>query len=172
MTRFIAPLVALFFFLVPTSVLAAGANDAALRAIIRDIFKSEVANGKLKNALTNLDASGGICEGGACSDAAQAELWVAMGMVQAKLGRKGQAKTSFDAALKLDPKARLRSKYVDAKVKAAWQATKGDRKTSSSKGCRGSYEKSSPPRDWRCGERLCVGLWIHRRHGDCLDRGA
>lgn len=145
-------LVAFLSCLVPTSALAAGANDAALRTIIRDIFKSEVANGKFKTALTNLDAAGGICEGSACSDSAQAELWVAMGMVQAKLGKKSEAKTSFVAALKLDPNARLRSKYSDGKVKAAWTAAKGQNKTRKTKGCRGSYEDKRPPRDWRSGE--------------------
>lgn len=152
MTRNISLLVAVLLLLMPASGLAAGTNDSALRSIIRDIFKTEVANGKLKNALTNLDASGGICEGSACSDQAQAELWVAMGMVQAKLGKKSEAKTSFIAALKLDPKARLRSQHVDAKVEAAWKAAQGQNESNQAKGCRGSYSKSSPPRDWRSAE--------------------
>lgn len=152
MTR-IALLIAILSTFVPHSAWAAGTNDGALRSIIRDIFKSEVSKGKFKTALTNLDASGGICEGGACSDQAQAELWVAMGTVQAKLGKKSEAKTSFIAAIKLDPKARLRSDYSDDDtVKAAWDAAKGQNKSNKAKGCRGSYSKKSPPSDWRSGE--------------------
>jgi tetratricopeptide (TPR) repeat protein len=165
-TRTIALLLAVLSLLVTTSALAAGANDSALRSIIRDIFKSEVAKKKYKNALTNLDASGGICEGGACSNQAQAELWVAMGMVQAMLGKKGEAKTSFTAALKLDPKARLRAKYANAKVKAAWGAAKGQKKQSSAKGCRGSYSKKSPPRDWRNGEAYHCYLEAKNQRND------
>lgn len=152
MTRIAALLAALLVLLSPVPASASGTNDAALRSIIRDIYKSEVANKKLKNALTNLDAAGGICEGSACSDEAQAELWVAIGMVQAKLGQSTEAKTSFSAALKLDKKARLRSGFIDDKVEAAWEATKGQAASRAQKGCRGSYSESKPPRDWRNAE--------------------
>ena len=152
MKRTLALLLAVVLNLVGTSAWAAGANDSALRSIIKDIYKSEVAAGKLKDALSNLDTSSAICDGGACSEEAQADLWVAIGMVQAKLGRKGEAKTSFEAALKLNSKAKLRQGFVDKKVKSAWEAAKGLRKSSSSKGCRGTYKKKSPPRDWRSGE--------------------
>jgi tetratricopeptide (TPR) repeat protein len=132
--------------------LAEGANDGALKAIIRDIFKSEVAKGKLKNALANLDAAGGVCEGGACSEEAQAELWVAIGMVQAKQGNGSEAKTSFVAALKLDPNARLRTQFVDEQVQEAWDGAKSEAKNRKQAGCRGSYKKTEPPDDWRSGE--------------------
>ncbi len=165
-TRIIAVLLAVLALLAPSRAFAAGANDSALRSIIRDIFKSEVSKKKYKNALTNLDAAGGICEGGACSDEAQAELWVAMGMVQAKLGKKGEAKTSFTAGLKLDPKARLRSAYADAKVKAAWATAKGQDKTRKAKGCRGSYNDRSAPRDWRSGEAYHCYLESKARRND------
>jgi tetratricopeptide (TPR) repeat protein len=155
-----------FSLLVPRLAFAEGANDGALKAIIRDIYKSEVAKNKLKNALANLDAAGGVCEGGACSDEAQAELWVAIGMVQAKQGKASEAKTSFTAALKLDPQARLRTQFVDDKVQAAWDDAKSEIANRSETGCRGSYEKTEPPDDWRSGEAYYCYKQAKKKSGE------
>jgi hypothetical protein len=89
-------------------------------------------------------------------------------MVQAKLGKKSEAKTSFIAALKLNPKAGLRAKYSDAKVEAAWEAAKGQNKSRKAKGCRGSYDDDGAPRSWRSGEAYhCYKeAKAHRDDGD------
>ncbi len=132
--------------------LAAGANDADVRALIRDIFDSEVAAGSLDGALENLRVARVVCEGNACSSEVEAELLVAIGTVEAKLGKAEDARKSFAKALDVDPGARLKTKYADDKVRAAWDKAKGALKTKATQGCRGAFEGGDKPRGWLSAE--------------------
>lgn len=126
--------------MLPRIAWADGANDEVLRTLILEIYEAEVSTQEYDGALANLDAARGVCEGGACSDEAQAELLVAIGTVQALAGKTGAAKKSFADALKLDPGAKLDPKFGKGKAKKLWSAAKGDREEEVAEGCRGSYE--------------------------------
>ena len=131
---------------------AAGANDADVRALIRDIFESEVAAESFEGALENLKVAKVVCEGDACSEEVVAELFVAIGTVEAKLGKSKAARKSFVRALKVDSGARLVTKYADDDVREAWDAAKGNIKSQESKGCRGNFQGGSKPRGWLSAE--------------------
>ena len=114
---------------------AAGANDADVRALIRDIYDSEVAAESYQGALDNLNVAKVVCEGDACSEEVQAELLIAIGTVQALLGNDKDAKASFVEAIKLDSGAKLMSKYSDGDVEEDWNQARGRVKKAEEEDC-------------------------------------
>ncbi len=127
---------------------AAGANDADVRALIRDIYDSEVAAESYQGALDNLNVAKVVCEGDACSEEVQAELLIAIGTVQALLGNDKDAKASFVEAIKLDAGAKLMSKYSDGDVEEVWNQARGRVKKAEKEGCRGRFDGGDKPRGW------------------------
>jgi len=144
--------VAIVAALVSSNTWAAGANDADVRALIRDIFESEVQNERYDGALDNLKVARVVCEGDACSSEVQAELLVAVGTVQALMGKTSPAKKSFVAAIKLNPGARLMTKYATDDVQSIWAGAKGNLDKEKTEGCRGRFEGGKKPRGWLSAE--------------------
>jgi hypothetical protein len=166
--------VALFVVLLSSSAWAGGANDADVRALIRDIFESEVSKESYDGALENLKVARVVCEGDACSDEVQAELLIAIGTVEGLDGDIGAAKKTFVNALKVDDGARLMSKYVDDDVKKAWKQAKGSIKGEKSVGCRGQFEGGKKPRGWLSAEayfcyRQAKDAQSDEEWGDCAE---
>jgi Protein of unknown function (DUF3570) len=153
---------------------AAGANDADVRALIRDIFDSEVANESYQGALDNLSVAKVVCEGDACSDEVEAELLVAVGTVHALLDNDEDAKEAFVEALKKDGGAKLMSKHKGDGVQAIWDGAKGKLKSADSEGCRGRFEGGNKPRGWLSAEayfcyKEAKSAEADEEWGDCVD---
>jgi len=132
---------------------AQGANDDVLTGIIDGILESEVGTQQYDKALQNLEAAKGICEGGACSPKAEAELFAVVGTVQALDGQDGAAKKSFKAALQKDANVELPDKYADDDVEALFAEVKGTKTTKRAAGCRGRFKgKGRKPFGWKSAE--------------------
>jgi len=131
---------------------AEGANDEVLAGIIDGILESEVGTEQYGKALQNLEAAQGICEGGACSAKAEANLLAVVGTVQALDGQRGAAKKSLKAALRKDAAVKLPSQFASAEVKSLFDEVKGTKSTKRAAGCRGRFKRGRKPFGWKSAE--------------------
>lgn len=154
MIRRCTTLLALMALLLTVSVARAdGENDEILLTLVTQIFESEVATKSYGKALENLEAARGVCEGDACSKEAEADLWIAIGTVQALDGKEAAAKSSFVEALKKNPAAQLDETYADDEVRRIFQSASGVQRSAVAESCRGSYQSSHKKgRGWKNAE--------------------
>ena len=139
--------------LIASAARADGENDEIVVTLITQIFDSEVATESYDKALENLEAARGVCEGDACSPDAEADLWIAIGTVQALAGKTAAAKKSFVEALKKNPAASLDDNYATDQVKKIFSGAAGAQKTAVAESCRGSFQTSHKKgRGWKSAE--------------------
>ena len=148
--RVLVALVTLLLVLVQAPAARAGGNDADVRSLIRDIYQGDVSAGRHQSALDSLVVARVVCEGDACSNRVRAELEVAIGTLQALLGKQQQAEKSFVNALKLDPRAQLRPSHRGGKVAEAWEAATGPAAPPEPSDCRGNGGRA--PSGWTSAE--------------------
>jgi hypothetical protein len=143
----------LVLMLLPRAALAAGASDDEVRQLIDAIYGSESRDGKFKEALDKIEVANVLCEGDLCSHRVKAQLLVARGTMQARLGDAAKAEETFAAALAEDKGASLRKDAVTPEVSAAFDKAKGGAAlVEQGESCHASYQGSAPGRGWRNGE--------------------
>jgi len=137
-----------------TSAHAAGASDEEVRPLLDAIYESEYRAEKFKDALEKLEIAKVLCEGNLCSRRVKAQLYVAIGTMQARLGNEAAAKGAFTTAVKEDPGIELRKDAALPEVSALFAKAKptGSGAASSGVGCQGTYQGAAAPRGWQSGE--------------------
>ncbi len=143
-----------FLLVIALSLLAvgkagAGDNDAVVRDLIAGIFDSEYANKKFREALEKLEVAKVVCEGEACSKTVQAELWMAIGTVRARLNDPAKAQQVFITALKLDPSVKLIDKHATPEVKAAFANAQNKISGKKPSRCSGDDSAGRKPRGYK-----------------------
>ena len=114
-------------FSVPRTARAQTSNDDEVTVLIDSVFEAEYAKKKYVDALEKLQLASNVCQEGACSAKVRTKVLIAVGTVLAGgLDQPKEATEVFKEALKSDPGATLLSGFDRGKVKAAWDAAKGN----------------------------------------------
>src|SRR5215831_9235878 len=94
----------------------AGKNDKEVESLIQSVLETDYPAQNWKDGMDKLALAQQACEGSACSAKVRAELFVALGTVQAASGDTKTAKESFAIALAEDPTANLFSEYITPEI--------------------------------------------------------
>lgn len=102
-------------------------NDEEVLVLVDSVFEAEYAKKQYVDALEKLQLASNVCQEGSCSAKVRAKVLVAVATVlSGGLDQPNEAKEVFKAAIKEDPNVDLLKGYDSGKIKAAWDAAKGN----------------------------------------------
>ncbi len=171
---FAACLIAASVGLTAATALAGGVSDNEVRPLLDAIFDADYRDGKLTDALEKLELAKILCEGTLCSRRVKAQVFIAIGTVQARLGHGPAATAAFTSALKEDPGAELRKDAAPPEIATIFAAVKPTSDVAASADdCSTSYRAEAAPRGWQSGEaahcfNLATGLERAGKYPRCV----